>query len=191
MALSHVPYILRHTTIAIFSRADTAGSGLKKFENAFNIARWALAQQGYLSKSSVDGPSYRIKLTGKGQKREGKHGNEGAWKNKLFNELFAEWEAHNTQEKKKQDKSPKGGTKPDEKPDKAKASRIAKMLGTARKAKKAAAKRAKSVAKKKKATKKYKKKTAKKASTAKKAKPAKKAKGAKRASRAKRAKRAR
>jgi len=193
MALSHIPYILRHCTIAIFSRADTAGSGLKKFENAFGIARWALAAQGYLTKGSVKGPSYRIKLTGKGQKREGKHKNEGKWKNKLFDELFKEWEAHTNQKEEEQDKLPQGKELRDEKPDKAKVAKIAKALAAAAAGKKMAAKRSKAVAKKKKAAKKYaaKKKPAKKAPKAKPAKPAKKATSAKKAPRAKRAKRAR
>jgi hypothetical protein len=91
-----IPYILRHCTIAVFGRADTKGTGAARFKNAWNIARWALTAQGYLSPGSDTGPVDSIRLTSKGSLREQKHRREGRAKNELFDELYATLAAGDT-----------------------------------------------------------------------------------------------
>jgi hypothetical protein len=90
---NRVPNIVKHCTLAIYKKGGIDGGTAKeRFRSAWNIARARLVEYGFLMKGSEDGPHGRIRLTGKGRKRNGEHKSEKgvAQKNMQFDKMF-EW----------------------------------------------------------------------------------------------------
>jgi len=110
MALKNVPLILKHCTVAIFKGPHgPSGSTRKKFKESYAIARSRLTEYGFLAPGSEDGPSDNIRLTAKGQQREGFHKREGAWKNAVFNSFFEWIEVKEEEDENPPQQPPSGG----------------------------------------------------------------------------------
>jgi hypothetical protein len=84
-----LPALLKHNTYAIY--LTLPGGPKERFLNAFAIARSRLAEYGYLTLDSAFGSVGKIKLTAKGKKRNNFHSNEGAAKNKRFDDMYLRW----------------------------------------------------------------------------------------------------
>jgi hypothetical protein len=90
MALSDIPALVKHVTLAIHDGKSVDGSGVTRFLRAFHIARGALVRQGFLVAGSEEGPTSKIKLTGKGLMKNNSHLHEGKafTKSARFNALY-------------------------------------------------------------------------------------------------------
>ena len=92
-ARNRVPNIVKHCTLAIYKKGGIeGGTNKERFRSAWNIARARLVQYGFLLHGSEKGPHGRIKLTGKGRKRNQEHKSETgvSAKSVLFDHMF-EW----------------------------------------------------------------------------------------------------
>ena len=90
MSLTHIPSLLKHVTLAIWSGRHCSGSGEDKFLHALKIARGTLVRQGYLSGGSEEGPTDGISLTAAGHRRNSLHLSEamGHSKDVQFDKLY-------------------------------------------------------------------------------------------------------
>jgi hypothetical protein len=104
MAATKIPALLKHMTVAIFKKGGIDGSTEKdQFISAWNIARFRLVQYGFLAEGSQEGEVSKMRLTGKGLKREAEHRRESdrGQKEVLFDKMFAALEPGEELSKKK------------------------------------------------------------------------------------------